>query len=385
MLDPKNLYPNRPNAIYYQSGNNDPNPNAYESNATNTAFYVSNEFFPLPKLKTILGVRAENFVQRHTGRDQAFANGNTETGKNLDNEKVLDALDFFPSVNLIYDLTPQQNLRGSYSRTIARPSFKELSFAQILDPITNRIFNGSLFTYSDWDGQLTETRIDNLDLRWELFQERGQLLSASVFYKRFDNPIELVRIPEQQTSTEFQPRNVGSGQLYGVELEFRKNLDFFAESLRNFNLSGNVTFVQSQIDMTDLEFNARKSFERTGETIDDTRQMAGQAPYVLNLGLSYSNTESGWESGLFYNVKGETLEVVGVGLYSDVFFQPFHSVNFSLSKRIGKDKNTLIDFKVANILNDRIESFYESFGAEPEIFNSINPGRAFSIGLSHNF
>lgn len=384
VLNPENVFPNRPNAIYYQSGNNDPNPNAYESNASNTAFYVSNEFVPLPKLKTILGVRAENFVQRHTGRDQAFANGDPE-GNNLDNEKVLDALDFFPSVNLIYELSLQQNLRGSYTRTIARPSFKELSFAQILDPITNRIFNGSLFTYADWDGQLTETRIDNFDLRWELFQERGQLLSASLFYKRFDNPIELVRIPEQQTSTEFQPRNVGDGQLFGLELEFRKNLNFVTETLRNFSLSGNVTFVQSEIDMTSVEFNARKSFERTGENISDTRQMAGQAPYVLNLGASYSDIESGWESGLFYNVKGETLELVGVGLYSDVFFQPFHSLNFSLSKRIGKNKNTLIDFKVANILNDRIESFYKSFGAAPEIFNSINPGRAFSIGLSHGF
>src|SRR5690606_20795107 len=134
----------------YQSGNNFPNPNAYESNVNNTGLYVSNEFRLIPKLNTILGLRAENFVQRHTGRDQRYASGDTQNGRNLDNEVVLNSLDLFPTANLIYSLTEDQNLRLGYSRTIARPSFKELSFAQILDPITNRIFNGSLFTYNDW-------------------------------------------------------------------------------------------------------------------------------------------------------------------------------------------------------------------------------------------
>src|SRR5690606_9807179 len=124
-------------------------------------------------------------------------------GKSLNNQKVLDAFDLFPSANLIYTLTEQQNLRLSYSRTIARPSFKELSFAQILDPITNRSFNGGLFTYKDWDGNLTETRINNLDIRWELFMRNNQLLSLSGFFKSFDDPIELVRIPEQPTTTEY--------------------------------------------------------------------------------------------------------------------------------------------------------------------------------------
>jgi hypothetical protein len=142
VLDPENLYPNTPNGIYYQSGNNTPNPNEYQSNVLNTGIYISNEMNVLPRLKTILGLRAENYVQRHTGRDIAFASGNIEDGNNLENEKVLDSFDFYPSINLIYALNEEQNLRLSYTRTIARPSFKEISFAQIIDPLTNRIFNG---------------------------------------------------------------------------------------------------------------------------------------------------------------------------------------------------------------------------------------------------
>lgn len=385
VLDPENIYPNRPNSIYYQSGNLELNPNAYTSNVNNTAFYVSNEMSLLPKLKSVLGVRAENYVQRYTGADQKYASGDTVNGSYLQNDEVLSALDLFPAANLIYALTDKQNIRFTYGRTIARPSFKELSFAQILDPITNRIFNGSLFTYPDWNGKLTPTRINNYDLRWEMFMERSELISVSAFYKTFDNAIELVRIPTQQTSTEFQARNVGDGTVYGAEFELRKELGFISPFFSDFMFSGNLTWVKSQIQMTDLEYNARKEYEREGQTISDTRDMAGQSPYVINAGLSYMNQKSQFNAGLFYNVKGPTLYIVGVGLYPDVYAEPFHSLNFSLNKAFGKDGRTSLDFKVSNLLNDRVEKFYQSYQAQDQIFDSINPGRTISLGVSHNF
>ncbi len=384
VLDPENVYPNKPNSIYYQSGNNEPNPNVYSSNVNNLAGYVSAEFNIFPLLKTIIGVRVENYVQRHTGRDQTFAGGDTLNGRNLDNAKVLESTDLFPSVNFIYSLTEAQNLRASYSRTIARPSFKELSFAQIIDPLSNRIFNGSLFTYSDWDGNLTETRIDNLDLRWEWFLKRGQMVSLSGFYKQFDKPIELVRIPEQQTSTEYQPRNVGDGRLYGLEFEFRKNLDFVSAFMENFNVNGNVTVVSSTIDMTGTEFNSRKTYEKTGETIEDTRVMAGQSPYVINAGITYSNYESGIEAGIFYNVKGETLSIVGAGLFPDIYIQPYHSLNLGINKKLGKDEKAVLDLKISNLLSEKIVSFYKSYKAENQIYSSFNPGISFSLGISYS-
>jgi outer membrane receptor protein involved in Fe transport len=297
----------------------------------------------------------------------------------------LASLNLFPSVNLIYELTEKQNIRASYSRTIARPSFKELSFAQILDPISNRIFNGSLFSYADWDGNLVETNIDNFDLRWELFLEQGQIFSVSAFYKGFTNPIELVRIAEQQTSTEFQPRNVGKGTVYGVELEISKHLGFLSVDLEALSVNANVTLVQSSIEMVESEFNARKNFERVGEVITNTRQMAGQAPYVINAGIVYTNKDMGVDAGLFYNVKGPTLAIVGLGLFPDVYFAPFHSLNFSINKKLGEEGRTSIDFKVSNLLNDNIESVYKSFNATDERFNSLKPGIAFGLGISHKF
>jgi len=382
ILVDENIYGNG-GTIYYQSGNPDPNPNAYNSNVNSYAAYMSNELSPFEKLKVYVGLRAEQYTQRHTGRDALFAQGGS--GNNLENEKVLDGLDLFPSANLSFEIGEDQNLRFAYSKTIARPSFKELSFAQILDPVSDRIFNGGLFSIGEWDGNLRETYINNLDFRWEKYMGLNEMISASLFYKSFQDPIELVRIQVQQTSSEFQPRNVGDGQVYGAEFELRKSLGFISESIRHFGLSTNVTLVRSEIDMTEQEFRARKNGEKDGQNVDDTRDMAGQAPYIINAGFTYDNTDNGLDAGFYYNVKGETLTAVGGGLFPDVYSQPYHSLNFSLNKTFGEDGNSTISLNATNILDDAREELYKGFNTANQIFSSYNEHRSFSIGYKYSF
>jgi hypothetical protein len=360
------------------------NPNEYQSNVHNIGIYVSEEFKPTESLKAVLGLRAEIFQQRHTGRDQIAAqNPNNPLGNTLDNDLVLDAIDLFPSANLIYAISEDVNLRGSYYRSIARPSFKELSFAQILDPVSNRTFNGGLFQYQDWDGNLQSTRINNFDLRWERFLDGADIVSVSAFYKSFDSPIELVRIPA--ALNDFQPRNVGNGTLIGGEFELRKNLGFISESLKMIAFSGNFTYTYSQIDMTDAEYNARLTNEKDGQTIERTRQMAGQAPYIVNAGFSYDNIEKGISAGLFYNVKGRTLEIVGGNVAPDIYTEPFNSLNATFNKTFGEDGKQAVNIKVANILNDVRESLFQAYEADGQVFNRLNPGIAVSIGYTYSF
>lgn len=383
ILDPKNIYGNG-GTIYYQSGNSDPNPNAYNSNSKNLAFYVSNEF-NLDKLKVTAGIRTENFEQRHTGRDIQYATQGGDNGNNLNNAKVIEGKwKLFPSVNATYELFDKQNLRASYSRTTARPSFKELSFAQIIDPLSDRIFNGGLFPFQgEWNGNLVSTDIDNFDLRWELFQDKGQLFSVSTFYKGFKNPIEIVRIAAQQTSNEFQPRNVGDGKVFGAEFEIKKALNFLTEDLGNLTFSTNVTLAKSTIDMTSSEYQSRLSYAKDGETISKTRKMAGQAPFIINAGLNYDNVESGLNAGLFYNVKGRTLTVVGGGLFPDVYSKPFHSLNFSSGYSFGKDRRTKVSFKISNILGQVRQEVFTGYKANDQYYSRVDSGRAFSLGLSY--
>jgi hypothetical protein len=106
---------------------------------------------------------------------------------------------------------------------------------------------------------------------------------------------------------------------------------------------------------------------------------------LINVGLDYANEDIGLQTGLFYNVQGTTLEVVGTGIVPDVFTNPYNSLNFTLNKAFGEKKNSSIDLKITNILGDKKESFYESYQALDQIYSLRNPGTEFSLGYTYKF
>ena len=366
----------------YEPGFLPNNTNKFDSHVENVGVYLSNEFSLASPLKAIVGLRVEQFQQFYTGLNQ--------DGLALDEEQVLDDFDFFPSLNLIYAITDQKNLRFSYSRTIARPSFKEASYAQIFDPLTGRTFIGGFSDDIDqvsgevfWDGNLTATKVDNFDLRWEAFQTKGQTISLGAFYKSFYRPIEVVQFVT--ASNNFQPRNVGDGKAVGVEIEVRKSLGFLAEKLDNFTINGNVTVTYSQIEMGTTEYNARVRKARAGETIDKTREMAGQAPYLINTGLAYWGKDNGFEAGLYYNVQGKTLTFVGIAEKPDVFSVPFHSLNFNANRSFGASRKFQLGLNVNNLLGSERKLVFESFEATDKVFSRLKPGTSVSLKLGYSF
>lgn len=360
------------------------NPNQFSSNINNSAAYFSIEFTPISRLKTVLGLRAENYIQRYTGRDQLGANI-------MKNDIVLSNLDIFPTINMIYNLTDKQNLRISASKTIARPSFKELSYAEIYDPISGNTFIGGLFRDANdiagieyWDGNLTSSDIYNFDLRWELFPASGQVISLSGFYKKFNNPIEMVQFATQTGS--FQPRNVGDGQVLGAEFELRQNLAFISPALKSLSFTANFTYTESQIELSKTELDSRIENLRTGETVEKYRVMAGQAPYLINGGISYKGNKEGFwsnfEAGVFYNVQGKTLQYVGIADRPNIYSLPFHSLNFNTNFNI--NQKLKVGFKVENILNSKQESVFSSFNAIDQYYSRLYSGRTFSFKISYD-
>jgi|FLOH01.1.fsa_nt_gi TonB-dependent receptor len=341
--------------------------NIFEANQINLAGYVSNEFKIGEKLKTILGLRVEQFQLNYTGQ-------NTTATLVLDNASIIDALDFFPSVNLIYGLTDNKNIRFSYSKTTARPSFKEASIAEIFDPLSNVTYIGNI--------NLKPTYINNLDMRFEFYGEKAQMFAISGFYKSFTNPIELTYF--QSALDNFTPNNLGSANVYGVEIELRKNLGFLSSRLENLKFNINASVIKSELKMGVDELTLRQNTARTGENVSDTRDLQGQSPYLVNAGFDYDNDNLGLQTGLFYNVQGKTLEVVG-GANPDVFTMPFNSLNFTFNKSIGKDKKANINFKITNLLGEEKESFYQSFKALDQVFSRRDPGTSFTIGYSVKF
>ena len=343
------------------------NPNdAYEGEQRIGATYFSAEFYLSEKLKTVLGVRTEFFNSYYTGQNNSSV---------FDRELILDEIDLFPSTNLIYSLNDESNIRSSYSRTTARPSFKEASVAQIFDPITNRLFIGNI--------NLIPTYVNNFDLRYERFGEAGQMFAVSGFYKDFKDPIEQAFF--LQAPTQLTVDNLGNAKVYGVELEVRQRLGFISEDLNNLKFNANVSFIKSELTMSDDEFESRRLAARDVESIDRERNLQGQAPFLLNFGLDYNNSDIGLQTGLFFNVQGETLEVVGIGLVPDVYTKPFEILNFTLNKSFGENKRSSVDLKVSNILGSDRESAYQSYETQDQIFSLRSPGTEFSLGYTFKF
>lgn len=362
------------------------NPNKFESSASSTGVYVLTELSPVNRLKVVLGLRSELFLQKYKGQDQLGTNV-------LNNDLVLEELGFFPSVNMIYSVTDKQNLRFSYGRTTVRPSFKELSYSEILDPITGRTFIGGLFRDANdvvgveyWDGNLVSTIIHNFDIRWELFHGREQMVSVSGFYKMFNNPIEVVQFASQ--SGAFQPRNVGKGTLLGIEFEARQSLEFISKGWDRFGIALNVTLTQSQIELSNTEFESRVVNARTGQEIDKYRDMAGQSPWIINGGIEYTGENGFWKNlniGVYYNVQGETLLYSGIADKPDIYSVPFHALNINASKRFGKEDKFRVGFSVSNMLNDKREAVFKSYESESEHFFSIRQGTTISLSLGFTF
>ena len=339
--------------------------NAFDATLNVAAVYAMNEYPLTKRLLAIYGVRVEKADMYYTGENTS--------NLSYSNEKVLDELNVLPALNLLFRATPDINVRLAGTRTLARPSFKEKSLAQILDPISGRTFIGNL--------DLQQTEVTNLDIRFEKFMKRGELISVSGFYKNFTNPIEIV-VFKPETPTNFTPRNAVSANVYGAEFELKKRLSVIG--LNHFSVATNASYIISTVQMTPQEISGKTNELRTGQTIGTTREMQGQAPYIINVGVNYEDREQGINANLSYNVQGPKLAIVGIGRLPDVYTESFHSLNFKASYAFMKMDIAQLSFSVDNILADDNLQVYRGFQAQDQVFTQLLPQRTFSVGFSYS-
>jgi TonB-dependent receptor len=331
--------------------------NQYTAEKEVTAYYVMLELPISSKLKLITGFRPEMTKMNTTSGDTSAAPG------------VLDNTDILPAVSAVYNLTDNMNIRGSYTNTIARPTFRELAPYTTFDFVGDFIFTGN--------AELQRTLIKNMDVRWEWFPKTGEIIAVSAFYKDIENPIE--RIVRLDVNRAQSVQNVAQAQVYGMEFEIRKNLSFVSEALSNFQFSNNFSLVQSEVSIPDAElFNIRVN----DPDAPNTRSLAGQSPFLLNLDLEYFNDDNGFSANASFNRFGDRLYSVALGAIPDVFERGYSTLDIIVNKAFSNGFKAKVSAK--NLFDPDVKLSHELDGQE-YIYQSYKTGRSISLSLSYSF
>ena len=284
------------------------------------------------------------------------------------NPGVIDQTNFLPSINLIYKVKNDEqspiNLRANYSKTIARPSIRELS--------ETLIFDYEFRTFVFGNSSLKVVEIDNYDLRLESYFSNGDNISVSLFYKNFKNHIEFV-----QTTQGFSWQNASSSNVQGIELDGRKKI------VKGLDFTANITFAKSITTVVLNTLFVKDGIKVYAPEDTITRKMAGQAPYVLNGILSYSLDSIGLSFAVSYNMQGPRLSIVSAqpDFIPDVYELPRHLLDFKVSKTIGK--YFVVSATVKDIFNAPIRRSYILSDESNIDFDSYRYGTNYLLSIAY--
>jgi len=374
----------------------------YLAKQTIIAGYAMTEFSPSKYLNVIAGLRYEYTDMLING----FPIGETLT--EADGAFVQN--DFLPALHFIIKPARKANIRLGYSRTLARPSFRETSL------FVNGNFNGDLRTAGS--PFLRRSIVDNIDLRLEWSPGIGEILSVGGFYKEILGPIELIGTPafleynNLRVGSDTEPINpiipkqveddltgkpsVSQGTFgplsvalaYGYEIEIRKNFGFLGDGWEKLVLWGNYALLRTEVPLDERAQNSTTQVfrDRIDEVfpngIPQSRRLYGQPTQTLNSSLAYSDRDgSGWEFSLGFNYFGDRIVVV-LDNAVNIVEKGRGLLNASVTKTL---KNGIsIRFRARNLLDPQYRQVYQILDTdqELEVFENYTRGRSYSLGVS---
>ena len=323
---------------------------SYTAGNTIYAGYIATEYYPVAPLLVNLGVRYEISKQ--------WVDYYTDGGKAERSE--LNKNDLFPSLNMKYQMNEKNSLRFAFSRTVTRPSFIEMA------PFLYQESYGSAQIRGNAD--LQNGYNYNIDLRYELFEKNGDMLSITAYYKHLKAPIERVQTLSGGSAVH-SFRNADNGMATGVEIEFRKEI---VKDLR-FGVNGSYMYTNVKLP-------------EGGAYTNSQRALQGASPYLANADLTYSpafSNDRQLSVALLYNLQGPRIHSVGISGLGDIKQQPVHTLNFTGSYRF--NRRFAVKLQVNDLLNQDILFKQEvpTTGDKVEV-ERFRKGTGFEVGFSYD-
>ena len=323
---------------------------SYTASNSIYAGYIATDYYPIAPLLVNLGVRYEISKQ--------WVDYYTDGGKAERSE--LNKNDLFPSLNMKYQMNEKNSLRFAFSRTVTRPSFIEMA------PFLYQESYGSAQIRGNAD--LQNGYNYNIDLRYELFEKNGDMLSITAYYKHLKAPIERVQTLSGGSAVH-SFRNADNGMATGVEIEFRKEI---VKDLR-FGVNGSYMYTNVKLP-------------EGGAYTNSQRALQGASPYLANADLTYSpafSNDRQLSVALLYNLQGPRIHSVGISGLGDIKQQPVHTLNFTGSYRF--NRRFAVKLQVNDLLNQDILFKQEvpTTGDKVEV-ERFRKGTGFEVGFSYD-
>jgi TonB-dependent receptor len=320
---------------------------SYEAELEYNSAYLSYDHMIDSRYQLIAGLRVEDYLQT------------TDTfslqGIGAAVESVIDETSLLPSLGFNWLYSDEQQLRFALSQTVARPDFKESANATFYDTEFDFRVRGN--------PNLDISEIINVDLRWEWYFSEEDSISAAVFYKDMDKPIERVVQPASGTAGNSRTfANAESAELYGVEIEGRKEFPLGEDFTRSFFVAVNASLIESEVQLAN----------------EDSRKLQGQPDYTFNLVLGYDDIARGHQLTVLLNQNGESIKDVGILGNDDVIEESRLDIN--MIYRYELSESFTLRAKVNNLLNDDVE-----FTQSGETFLGYKRGVEFQLGLDWVF
>ncbi|WP_225859864.1 TonB-dependent receptor [Chitinophaga pendula] len=355
------------------------------------------------KFRLVWGLRAEYYnLNRVNDNLDSLFQGLTKGRPGFDYSDLTNREPnwrFFPSANLTYSLTPSMNIRAAYSQSIIRPDLRELSVFKEYD----------FELGGDYTSQIVRsTTIKHIDLRYEWYPGPGEILSASLFYKHLDYPMEIYRI---NTLNSYELKNSKMAKNYGVELEARKTLAFTnIPVIRNLTLYGNFTYLDSRVKRMDITTGfldpnqPNKILLREVVGKEEKRPQMGASNYMVNAGIFYDNNPV--SVSVSYNSVTNRVFVPNTDYEFSLMERPLQALDAQVAVRLLKQKAE-IKLNVSNLLNsysvlyrnqytaEELQSFKDGgapsaaqlkYNPKTDLLNfKASPGRTTSVTFSYRF
>ena len=319
---------------------------SYDADLDLYAGYVSLDSFLYDDYQVIVGARYEDFKQ--TVNTFSLEGAQERDVAELDESSVL------PSLAFNWILAEQQQLRFAVSKTISRPDFKELSNAVFYDPDFDIRVRGN--------PNLQTSDDTNFDVRYEYYWDDRDSFSVAGFYKDLEQPIERVIVTGSGTAGNTRTFvNADSGEVYGVELDVRREFGLNDALTRTFFIYGNYSWIESSVDDRGRD-----------------RSLQGQPDYTVNLVIGFDDINTNQEVTLLLNQNGDTIVDVAPFGQPDIVQEPTLSVDLNYKYYFADDWQ--FDLSAKNLLNDEIE--YTQGG---QTWREYKTGRVYEVGFNWSF